>query len=81
MRQVLGKKIRKKRAITSDGKELGKVIDAYFEKTGRIDSILIEPESVPRKAEQYTNKDGRLIIPFQHVEAVGEYVIINFPLE
>ncbi len=81
MKQVLGKKIRKKKAITSQGKELGKITDAYFENNGRVDSLLIKPEAIPPKAKEYTNQAGNLVIPFQHVEAVGEYVVINFPIE
>jgi len=81
MKQILGRKIREKKAITTDGKEIGRVLDAYFEENGRMDSVIIKPESMPRGAEEYTNQEGKLTIPFQHVEAVGEYVVINFPME
>ncbi len=81
MKQILGRKIREKRAITTDGQEIGRVLDAYFENNGRVDSIIVKPESMPRGAKEYTNQEGKLTIPFQHVKAVGEYVVIDFPME
>lgn len=81
MKNVLGRNLRKKKAISSEGKELGKIEDAYFEDKGRMESIVIQPHRALKGIEEYLNDKGLLIVSFENIKAIGEYVVINFPPE
>lgn len=81
MKNVLGRNLVEKKAVSSNGKELGEVKDAFFEGDGRIESVVIKPDRSFKGMEEYINSEGLLIISFENVEAVGEYVIVNFPPE
>ncbi len=81
MKNVLGRNLRKKKAISTEGKELGKVEDAYFEEDGRVESVIIQPHRALTGVEEYLNDRGFLIVSFENIKAIGEYVVINFPPE
>lgn len=81
MKNILGRNIVKKRAISTNGKELGRVRNAYFEDNGKIDSLIINPHRALRGVEDYLNSEGLLIVSYDNVRAVGEYVVLNFPPE
>lgn len=81
MKSLLGNKLRKKKAVSKGGKELGDVKDAYFEVNGKIESLVISPGNVSTEIKDYINSEGFLVIPYEDVQAVGKYVIIDFPPE
>lgn len=81
MKNVLGKNLVKKKAVSTNGRELGEVKDAFFENDGRIESVVIRPDRTSREMEEYINSEGLLMVSFENVQAIGEYVIVNFPPE
>ncbi len=79
MKNILGKTLTKKEAISTDGKEIGKVIDAYFENDGKIESLLVKPDQEIGPIKDYLNDRGLITIPFEDVRAIGEFVVVRFP--
>lgn len=81
MKNILGKTLTSKKAISTDGKELGEVIDAYFEDNGTIESLLVKPDRSMREIDEYLNDRGLITIPYEDIKAIGEFVVARFPPE
>ena len=81
MKNILGKTLTNKKAISTEGKELGEVIDAYFEDNGTIESLLVKPDREISEVKEYLNDRGLITIPYEDVKAVGEFVVTKFPPE
>lgn len=73
-KQLAGKKI-----ITTDGEDLGRIIDLYFnELTGKIESVLVEPNpdsSLALKAKK--EGDGLITIPYAAVLDVKDVMVVD----
>lgn len=81
MKNILGTNIVNKKVVSTKGKELGEVKDAYFEDDGRIDSLVLIPHRALTGVDEYLNERGLLIVSYENVKAVGEYVVMDFPPE
>ncbi len=73
-RQLPGKKI-----VTTDGDDLGKLIDITInEKTGKLEFLIVEPnESLDFKDKLNLNEEGYAYVPFDSVLAVSDYIIVD----
>lgn len=72
-KQLAGKKI-----ITNDGEELGKLVDLYMsETTGKIESMLVEPNIDNPSARKMEKRDGMLVVPYASVLAASDHVIVD----
>lgn len=72
-RQIIGKTV-----VSKSGKKFGEVGDILFEtKTGElIHMVLANPTSYSAKLELEKDKEGRILIPFSAVIAVGDFLVI-----
>jgi sporulation protein YlmC with PRC-barrel domain len=72
-KQLAGKKI-----ITNDGDDLGKLVDLEIsEATGKIESIVVEPNLDNEMARRLKKEDGMLVIAYTTVLAAGDHIIID----
>ncbi len=72
-RQLSGRKI-----ITNEGEDFGRLIDMNInEMTGKIESVVVEPNPDNEAAAKLKREDGLVYIPYDSVLAVGDYVIVD----
>jgi len=73
---AIAKQLAGKRIITTDGEELGRVVDLYVnELTGKLESVLIEPNpdsSIAAKAS-----GGLVTIPYASVLDVKDVMVVD----
>lgn len=73
-KQLIGKTV-----VSKAGKRFGEVGDIIFEaKSGElIHMVLHNPTSYTEKLELEKDKDGRILIPFSAVIAMGDFMVIS----
>ncbi len=72
-RQLSGKKI-----ITNDGEDFGRLVDINInELTGKIENLVVEPNPDSESANRIKKDDGMVLINYEAVTAVGDYVIVE----
>lgn len=75
---AIAKQMAGKRLISNDGEELGKLVDIVVnEITGKLESLIVEPNSDSITAKRLKREDGLIFIPFQAVLAVSDHVIVD----
>lgn len=72
-KQLLGKTV-----VSKTGKKFGEVGDIIFEtRTGElIHLVVINPTPYIERLELEKTKDGKILIPFSAVIAIGDYMVI-----
>ncbi|MBS3098217.1 PRC-barrel domain-containing protein [Candidatus Woesearchaeota archaeon] len=72
-KQLIGKTV-----VSKTGKRFGEVGDIIFEtRSGElIHMVLTNPTSYTEKLELEKNKEGKILIPFSAVIAVGDFMVI-----
>ncbi|MBI1974095.1 PRC-barrel domain-containing protein [Candidatus Micrarchaeota archaeon] len=76
---ILGKNLRGRKVVSKNGSELGFVVDAYFDNSGKINSLMVQPEREDREFKDHLDKNGFIPVPYESVRAIGKYVIVDFP--
>ena len=72
-RQLSGKKI-----VTNDGEDFGRVVDINInETTGRLETLVIEPNPDSSLASNMRKEDGFVRVPYESVLAVGDYILVE----
>ena len=73
-KQILGKTV-----VSKTGKKFGDVGDLIFEtRSGELIHIVLgNPTSYTEKLELEKDKEGKLLIPFSSVIAVGDFLVIS----
>ncbi len=75
---VIAKQLAGKKIITNDGEELGKLVDLEMsEATGKVESLLVEPNLDNDTARKLRKEDGLLVIPYSTVLAAGDHIIVD----
>ncbi|HLC48320.1 MAG TPA: PRC-barrel domain-containing protein [Candidatus Norongarragalinales archaeon] len=76
---AIAKQLAGKRVITTDGEELGRVVDLYLsELSGKLESVLIEPNpdsSLATKAKR--EGAGMVTIPYSAVLDVKDVMVVD----
>ncbi len=79
VKYAIAKQLAGKRIITTDGEELGRIIDLYMnELTGKIERVLIEPNpdsSLAARAE--TDAGGMIAIPYSSVLDIKDVMVVD----
>jgi len=72
-KQILGKTV-----VSKTGKKFGEIGDIIFEtRSGElIHMVLANPTSYTEKLELEKNKEGKILIPFSAVIAVGDFIVV-----
>ncbi|MBW3001757.1 PRC-barrel domain-containing protein [Candidatus Woesearchaeota archaeon] len=73
------KKIVGKTVVSKAGKRFGEVGDVIFEtKSGElINLVLKNPTSYTEKLELEKDKEGKLLVPFSAVIAMGDFMVVS----
>ena len=79
VKYVIAKQLAGKRIITTDGEDLGRVIDIYFnEMTGKLESVLVEPNPDSILAARAKKEGGGLItVPYASVLNVRDVMVVD----
>ncbi len=71
--QLVGKEV-----VTSDGLDLGKFLDAELnEVTGKLTSLVVEPNQDSDFVKKLDIKEGKLRIPYASVMAVNDFIVVD----
>lgn len=72
-KQILGKTV-----VSKTGKKFGDIGDVVFEtRSGElIHMVLNNPTSYTEKIELEKDKEGKILIPFSAVIAVGDFIVV-----
>lgn len=76
---AIAKQLAGKRIITTDGEELGRVIDLYMnELTGKVESVVVEPNPESSLAARAKKEgSGLLSLPYASVLDVKDVMVID----
>ena len=75
---AIAKQLAGKRIITTDGEELGRVLDLYIsEATGKIESVLVEPNPDSTLAQRLGEKGTEALLPYSAVLDVKDVMVID----
>lgn len=74
-----GKQILGKTVVSKSGKKFGMVGDVIFEaRSGElIHLVLVNPTEYTARLELERDKEGKMLIPFSSVIAVGDFVVVS----
>ncbi|MDD5022979.1 MAG: PRC-barrel domain-containing protein [Candidatus ainarchaeum sp.] len=75
---LIARQLSSKRVITNEGEEFGKLVDLNIsETTGKIETLVIEPNPDNSMADKMRKEDGMVMVPYESVLAVSDYVLIE----
>jgi sporulation protein YlmC with PRC-barrel domain len=75
---VIAKQLAGKTLVSNDGEGVGRLVDLVVnEITGKIVSIIADPNPDSASVRRMKKEDGMLVIPYSAVLAVGDYVILD----
>ena len=75
---AIAKQLAGKRIITTDGEELGRVLDLYInELSGKIESVLIEPNPDSTLAQRLGDKGVEAMLPYSSVLDVKDVMVVD----
>ncbi len=78
VKYLLAKQITGKMVITNEGEDFGRVVDVNVnELTGELEDLVIDPNPDNPMIEKLRVEDDYVLIPFNSVLAVGDYVIVD----
>jgi sporulation protein YlmC with PRC-barrel domain len=78
-RFVVARQLGGKRAITTTGKEIGRLDDIIVdEATGEMEHIVVEPDAETAEDVRFS-KDGQgdFVIPFKAVRAISDVIVVE----
>lgn len=75
---VIAKQLGGMRVITNKGEEIGRLSDVKIEeKSGEIDSLVIESNEKSKIAQDLTGPDNMARVPFKSVFSVSDVVVVD----
>jgi len=75
---VIAKQLAGKKIVASDGEEIGKLVDIYVEETtGKIESLLCEPNPDSASARSLKADGGLVLVAYSSVLAISDFVIVD----
>jgi len=80
MARVPFKEVQTKTVVSEGGRMFGKVLDITVDvTTGELINIIVEPTKyiIAHFEELVRDRQGRLLLPFSAVTAIGDFVLIN----
>ena len=78
VKYLLAKNITGRMVITNEGDEFGRVVDLNVnEVSGEIEDLVVDPNPENPLVEKLRSDDDNVLIPFNSVLAVGDYVIVD----
>ncbi|HLD76154.1 MAG TPA: PRC-barrel domain-containing protein [Candidatus Norongarragalinales archaeon] len=79
VKYVIAKQLAGKRIITTDGEELGRIVDLYLDEvTGKLQSVLLEPNPDSGFAARADHDTAGLVtIPYSSVLDVKDVMVVD----
>jgi len=78
VKYVIAEQLVGKEVVTSDGLDLGKFLDAELnEVTGKLTTLVIEPNADSGFVKKLDIKDGKLRVPYDSVMAVNDFIVVD----
>lgn len=78
MSRMLASSLRDMRILTDKGLRVGNIFDLEVnEDTGKIETLVVEPESQEIAQTLSTDDDGNALVPFSSVVAVRDYIVVS----
>ena len=75
---VIAKQLVGKKVVTSDGFDVGRFVDAELsEVTGKLSTLIIEPNLDSSLANKIKSDDGNIRIKYDAVMAVNDYIVLD----
>lgn len=76
---VIAKQLAGKRIVTSDGEDLGRLVDIRIAETGgRLQTLVLEPNYDSQLASKLQKDDeGHSLVPYDAVMALSDFVIVD----
>lgn len=73
---VMARQMGGKTVVTTSGEVVGRVYDVEMNKNGKLVSVTVEVD-LSSKAEFPKDMNGRYVIPYDSVNAVGKLVVVK----
>jgi sporulation protein YlmC with PRC-barrel domain len=78
VKYIIAKQLVGKKVVTNDGFDVGRLVDAEIsEVTGKINTLLIEPNLDSEFASKLKSEGGQVRVAYNSVTAVNDYVVID----
>lgn len=78
MSRMLASSLRDMRILTDKGLRVGNIFDLEVdEDTGKIETLVVKPESQEIANTLSTDDDGNALVPFSSVVAVRDYIVVS----
>jgi len=75
---VIAKQLVGKKVVTNDGFDVGRFVDAEVsEVTGKLNTLIIEPNLDSSLANKIKSDDGNIRIKYDAVMAVNDYIVLD----
>jgi sporulation protein YlmC with PRC-barrel domain len=75
---VIAKQLVGKKVVTNDGFDVGRFVDAEVsEVTGKMNTLIIEPNLDSTLANKIKSDDGNIRIKYDAVMAVNDYIVLD----
>ena len=75
---TLARALAGKKLITTEGEELGRLIDVNIsEASGRIESIIVEPDLESGASKRLKIENGYIVVSYSSITAVGDFIIVD----
>lgn len=78
-RFVVARQLGGKRAITTTGKEIGRLDDIMVdESNGHMEAIVIEPDAETAEDLRFSkDSEGSFVVPFKAVKAISDVIVVE----
>ena len=78
VKYIIAKQLVGKKVITLDGFDVGRLFDVEIsEVTGKITNLIVEPNMDSSIANKMKIESGQLKVPYNAVQAVNDYCVID----
>ena len=78
MANIIASKLRDKEVVTDGGIRIGELYDiSMSEKTGELIALIVRPFKEERTENMLRDSDGNVVIPYNAVQVVKEFIIVD----
>ena len=75
---LIARQLSSKKVITNEGEEFGRLVDVNIsEATGKVETLVIEPNPDSEFAGKMKKDDGMVHIPYDSVLAISDFILVE----
>jgi sporulation protein YlmC with PRC-barrel domain len=75
---IIASKLRDKEVVTDSGVRIGELFDLTFsESTGELVALIVRPFKDQKTANMLHDSDGNVVVPYNAVQVVKEFIIVD----